>query len=171
MTINIISGDITTAISDAIVNAANSRMLGGGGVDGAIHRAAGPALLKACYEVPEINGIRCPVGEARITEAGELNAKYIIHTVGPIYYGHKNPALALENAYRHSLQLAISYQCQSIAFPAISCGIYRYPPAQAATIAISVCNEAAFKQLDISFYLFDQSLVNIWQQALAATEQ
>ncbi len=83
-----------------------------------------------------------------------------------MYYGHKNPALALENAYRHSLQLAISHQCQSIAFPAISCGIYRYPPAQAVTIAISVCNEAAFKQLDISFYLFDQSLVNIWQQAL-----
>ncbi|WP_267490403.1 macro domain-containing protein [Photobacterium damselae] len=111
-----------------------------------------------------------PCVEAHITEAGELNAKYIIHTVGPMYYDHKNPALALENAYRHSLQLAISHQCQSIAFPAISCGIYRYPPAQAATIAISVCNEAAFKQLDISFYLFDQSVANIWQQALAATK-
>ncbi len=88
-----------------------------------------------------------------------------------MYSTHKNPALALENTYRHSLQLAINHQCQSIAFPAISCGIYRYPPAQAATIAINVCNEAAFKQLDISFYLFDQSLVSIWQQALAATEQ
>ncbi|MDF5302086.1 macro domain-containing protein, partial [Vibrio parahaemolyticus] len=89
--ISLVQGDITTAHVDAIVNAANPRMLGGGGVDGAIHRAAGPALINACYAVDDVDGIRCPFGDARITEAGNLNARYVIHAVGPIYDKFADP--------------------------------------------------------------------------------
>jgi O-acetyl-ADP-ribose deacetylase (regulator of RNase III) len=156
-------GDITTAEVDAIVNAANEVMLGGGGVDGAIHRAAGPELLAECRKVPAMNGIRCPTGQARITGAGELPASYVIHTVGPVYDEADNPEELLALAYRNSLLLALENQCQSIAFPAISCGVFGYPLDAAAEVAFATCSEQQFKSLDISFYLFGDRIFEIWQ--------
>ncbi|CAG9296836.1 macro domain-containing protein [Celerinatantimonas diazotrophica] len=161
--IHILKGDITTAQVDAIVNAANSRMLGGGGVDGAIHRAAGPKLLAECKNVPSVNGQRCPTGEARITSAGNLSASYVIHTVGPIYNIDKAPREHLINAYENSFKLALSHACQSIAFPAISCGVYMYPHHEAAEIALNVALEYV-NHFDIYFYLFDEPLFNIFKQ-------
>ena len=136
--IRIVQGDITTLAVDAIVNAANQRMLGGGGVDGAIHRAAGPELYEACLKVPEVRpGIRCPTGEARITPGFRLPAKFVIHTVGPVYRDgrHGEPGL-LAACYRNSLALASEHACRSIAFPCISTGVYGYPIEDAAEIAI-----------------------------------
>ena len=136
--VNAIQADITTLEVDAIVNAANERMLGGGGVDGAIHRAAGPELLEACRQVPEVRpGVRCPTGEARITPGFRLPAKHVIHTVGPVWRGGSagEPEL-LESCYRSSLELAVAHGAHSIAFPAISCGVYGYPIRQAAAMAV-----------------------------------
>ena len=133
-----VQADITTLEVDAIVNAANERMLGGGGVDGAIHRAAGPELLDACRRVAEVRpGVRCPTGEARITPGFRLPAKHVIHTVGPVWRGGSSgePEL-LASCYRSSLELAVEHRARSIAFPAISCGVYGYPILQAATVAI-----------------------------------
>ncbi|MBU1386907.1 MAG: O-acetyl-ADP-ribose deacetylase [Proteobacteria bacterium] len=165
-TIKIVQGNITQASVDAIVNAANSQMLGGGGVDGAIHRAAGPKLLEACKKVLAKNEIRCPTGEARITEAGNLKAKYVIHTVGPRYRIDKNPKKLLTSAYQNSLDLAISHGCESIAFPAISCGVYGYPPQEAAIISISVCKKPKYESLMKYFYLFSEEMTAIWIAAL-----
>ena len=131
-------GDITTLAVDAIVNAANQVMLGGGGVDGAIHRVAGYELYKACFKVPEVRpGVRCPTGEARITPGFKLPAKFVIHTVGPVYRDgqHGEPA-KLAACYRNSLALAAENGCTSIAFPCISTGIYGYPKEAAAQIAV-----------------------------------
>ena len=136
--IRIIQGDITTLAVDTIVNAANQRMLGGGGVDGAIHRAAGPELYEACFKVPEVRpGVRCPTGEARITPGFRLPAQFVIHTVGPVYRDglHGEPEL-LAACYRNSLALAAENGCKSIAFPCISTGVYGYPIEDAAKIAI-----------------------------------
>ena len=136
--IKTIQGDITTLAVDAIVNAANQMMLGGGGVDGAIHRAAGPELYEACLKVPEVRpGVRCPTGEARITPGFRLPAKFVIHTVGPVYRDgrHGEPEL-LAACYRNSLALAAENNCRSIAFPCISTGVYGYPIEDAAKIAI-----------------------------------
>jgi O-acetyl-ADP-ribose deacetylase (regulator of RNase III) len=136
--IRIVQGDITTLEVDAIVNAANQRMLGGGGVDGAIHRAAGPALYEACLQVPEVRpGVRCPTGEARITPGFNLPAKFVVHTVGPVYRDgrHGEPEL-LAACYRNSLALAAANHCRSIAFPCISTGVYGYPIEDATRIAI-----------------------------------
>lgn len=165
--IKIVKGDITTAEVDAIVNAANAIMLGGGGVDGAIHRAAGPRLVEACRKVKAVDGIRCPAGEARITPGFDLKAKFVIHTVGPRYRIDPNPASLLASAYRSSLALALENDCRSIAFPAISCGAYGYPIDEAARIAVAVCQEEAFSSLAIFFYLFDNSAVDAWQAAMA----
>ena len=131
-------GNITTLKVDAIVNAANERMLGGGGVDGAIHRAAGPRLLDACRAVPEVRpGVRCPTGESRITEGYDLPAKYVIHTVGPIWRGGiSGEDGLLASCYIASLRIAESYSLKSVAFPAISCGVYGFPPVRAAQIAV-----------------------------------
>ena len=120
-------GDITKVEVDAIVNAANPIMLGGGGVDGAIHDAAGPELLDACRRVPAVNGIRCPFGEARITPGFALPARYVIHTVGPIYRRDPNPEATLRSAFASSLALARDHGLRSIAFPAISTGAYGFP--------------------------------------------
>ena len=136
--IKIIQGDITTLAVDAIVNAANQVMLGGGGVDGAIHRAAGPELYEACLKVPEVRpGVRCPTGEARITPGFKLPAKFVIHTVGPVYRDglHGEPE-KLAACYRNSLALAAENGCKSIAFPCISTGVYGYPIEDSAKIAV-----------------------------------
>jgi O-acetyl-ADP-ribose deacetylase len=136
--IEVIEADITTLPVDAIVNAANETLLGGGGVDGAIHRAAGPQLLAACRALPQVRpNVRCPTGEARITPGFRLPARFVIHTVGPVWRGGDDgePEL-LANCYRESLRLAVEHAAESIAFPAISCGVYGYPPAQAVAIAV-----------------------------------
>lgn len=139
MRIEVVEGDITALAVDAIVNAANESLLGGGGVDGAIHRAAGPGLLAECRALPEIRpGVRCPTGEARITGGHRLPARFVIHTVGPVWHGGDagEPAL-LAACYANALRLAAAHGVASIAFPAISCGVFGYPHARAAAVAIA----------------------------------
>lgn len=141
--IRVVQADITKLAVDAVVNAANERMLGGGGVDGAIHRAAGPELLEACRAVPEVRpGVRCPTGESRITPGFRLTARYVIHTVGPVWRGGTfgEPEL-LASCYRNSLTLARANQLASIAFPSISCGVYGYPLAAAADVAVAAVTD------------------------------
>lgn len=131
--------DITTLNVDAIVNAANERMLGGGGVDGAIHRAAGPGLLEECRGVTEVRpGVRCPTGEARLTGGHGLPARHVVHTVGPVWHGggRGEPAL-LASCYRSSLMLVAEHGLRTVAFPAISCGVYGYPLEAAAAVAVA----------------------------------
>ena len=163
MSIEIKEGNIVKAEVDAIVNAANPMMLGGGGVDGAIHEAAGPKLLEECRKVKAVNGVRCPFGEARITPAGNLPCKYVIHTSGPIYKNETDPNTVLMSSYENSLNLALEHNCQSIAFPAISCGAFGFPSEAAASIAIEVCNRETYKNLNVVFYLYGQSMFRIWQ--------
>jgi O-acetyl-ADP-ribose deacetylase (regulator of RNase III) len=165
-------GDITRLEVDAIVNAANELMLGGGGVDGAIHRAAGPRLLEACRAVPEVRpGVRCPTGEARITPGFDLPAKHVIHTVGPVWHGggHGEEAL-LAGCYRASLSLASEHGVVSIAFPAISCGVYRFPPDRAATIAVRTFGDALQgTTIDrVVLVAFDAAMTEILEGALAS---
>ena len=136
--IEIIEADITTLPVGAIVNAANETLLGGCGVDGAIHRAAGPGLLAACRALPQVKpNVRCPTGEARITPGFDLPTKYVIHTVGPVWHGGgRGEADLLAGCYRAALALAVEHSIRSIAFPAISCGVYGYPVEQAVAIAV-----------------------------------
>ena len=166
-------GDITKLAVDAIVNAANERMLGGGGVDGAIHRAAGPGLLEACKLIPEVrSGVRCPTGEARITPAFDLPARYIIHTVGPVWQGgagREDELLA--SCYRSSLELAVDLGLQSVAFPAVSCGVYGFPPDRAAAIAVREVRPFLGRPNPVSRVMlvaFDRPLLRILQEAIAA---
>lgn len=136
--IRVVTADITTLDVDAIVNAANAGLLGGGGVDGAIHRAAGPELLASCLGIAEVRpGVRCPTGEARITPGFRLRARWVIHTVGPVWRGgaRGEPEL-LAAAYRSSLDLALTHSLRSVAFPAISTGVYGYPADTAARVAV-----------------------------------
>lgn len=167
--VRVISGDITRTRVDVIVNAANEWMLGGGGVDGAIHEAAGPGLLEACRAVPELTAdVRCPTGEARITPAFDLPAKWVVHAVGPRYRAHPNPARALASAHRASLVLAEAHGAKSIAFPAISCGAYGYPAAAAARVAATVVRERAWALQEIVFVLFTPELLGVWKAAFGA---
>ncbi|MDQ3844936.1 MAG: O-acetyl-ADP-ribose deacetylase [Bacteroidota bacterium] len=134
--LEVIKGDITKISVDAIVNAANSSLLGGGGVDGAIHRAGGAAILEECKKIVARQG-GCKTGEAVITTAGNLPARYVIHTVGPVWNGGRNGEREkLANCYFNSLQLAIENDCRAIAFPNISTGVYRFPKEEAAKIAV-----------------------------------
>ncbi|XP_026424724.1 uncharacterized protein LOC113321062 [Papaver somniferum] len=160
-------GDITmwsvNGTSDAIVNTANEKMLGGGGLDGVIHGAAGPELREACYTVPEVSlGIRCPKGEARITPAFQLPVSHVIHTVGPFYDNENHPEVALRNAYRNCIKLAKESNIDYIAFPAISCGTYRYPLEEAATIAISTVMESDGDFKEVHFVLLEDDVFNAW---------
>lgn len=158
-------GDVTKLKVDAIVNAANTSLLGGGGVDGAIHRAAGPELLKECKS---IGG--CPTGEARITKGYNLLAKYVIHTVGPVYKGTIEDSRYLTNCYQNSLRLAVENQAASIAFPAISCGVYGYPIQDACRIAIdSTCNFLKTNESvkKVVFILFSTEDLKIYNDYLA----
>jgi O-acetyl-ADP-ribose deacetylase (regulator of RNase III) len=150
MNLIVIHADITTLAVDAIVNAANQSLLGGGGVDGAIHHAAGPRLREACLRLPEVRpGVRCPTGQARITPAFDLPARYIIHTVGPIWTGGgANEDELLRSCYRACLTLASAEDLSSIAFPAISTGAYGFPLDRAAQIAVEEI--AAFFARDVS---------------------
>ena len=163
-------GDITRLEADAIVNAANELMLGGGGVDGAIHAAAGPRLLAACRAVEEVRrGVRCPTGEARITPAFDLRAKHVIHAVGPIWRGggHAEDRL-LAACYRASLELAESHSLQSIAFPAISCGVFRFPVRRAAAIAVREIRRHLATTQSISTVLlvaFDAAMLDVLNKA------
>jgi len=161
--IELAAGDITLETTDAIVNAANEHLAGGAGVDGAIHRAGGPAIMAECRK---IGG--CPTGQAVITTGGWLAARYVIHTVGPIYQGGaKGEAGLLSSAYTNSLTLAATKGLQSIAFPAISCGIYGYPVHEAAHLALAACIEFARKNNGIKLIrhvLFDQRTFNIFEQ-------
>ena len=158
-------GDITKETTDAIVNAANERLAGGAGVDGAIHSAGGPTIMVQCRR---IGG--CPTGQAVITTAGNLAAKYVIHTVGPVYHGgSKGEAALLQNAYRNSLKLAQENRLQSLSFPAISCGIYGYPSEEAARLAIKTCIEFARKNTGIKLIrhiLFNRKMYDIFSAEL-----
>jgi len=139
--IEIIKGDITKIKADAIVNAANSSLMGGGGVDGAIHRAGGPSILEECKKIVAKQG-GCITGQAVITGAGRLPSKYVIHTVGPVWYGGlNNEAELLEECYTNSLQLALKNGCKTIAFPNISTGVYGFPKKDAAKIALKTVSD------------------------------
>ena len=167
--IQLIKGDITKIKVDAIVNAANSSLLGGGGVDGAIHRAGGPKILEECKIIREKQG-GCKTGEAVITTGGDLPAKYVIHTVGPVWHGGKNNEdELLANAYKNSLRLATEYEIKSIAFPNISTGVYGFPKQRAAEIAVNAVKE--FTKLttlikEIFFVCFDDENYKIYQSLL-----
>jgi O-acetyl-ADP-ribose deacetylase (regulator of RNase III) len=159
--IEIRQGDITKLEVDAIVNAANSSLLGGGGVDGAIHRAAGPELLQECRA---IGG--CPTGEARITGGYNLPARFVIHTVGPVYSGRSQDKMLLAGCYQNSLKLAVDNKIASIAFPAISCGVYGYPIEDACKIAVD--NTCQFLKTNksiekVTFILFSSGDFSIYE--------
>jgi O-acetyl-ADP-ribose deacetylase (regulator of RNase III) len=165
----VIEADITTLPVDAIVNAANTSLLGGGGVDGAIHRAAGPALLAACRALPEETpGVRCPTGEARITSGFALPARWVIHTVGPIWHGGTagEPAL-LAACYQHALALAKEHGVDSIAFPAISAGVYGYPAGLAARVAVTALREASWVPARVVLCAFSAAMAAHYRVALA----
>lgn len=166
-------GDITQQATDAIVNAANSSLMGGGGVDGAIHLAGGPAILEECKRIVARQG-RLPTGKAVITTGGNLKARYVIHTVGPIWYGgRQNEAELLSSAYRESMALAATHRLNSVAFPSISTGAYRYPAGQAAEIAIITVNSFLERTPgtleEVIFVLFNKPTFDSYQSAL--TEQ
>lgn len=164
--ISILKGDITQIAVDAIINAANTSLLSGGGVDGAIHRRGGAEILAECQKIRAKQG-GCAVGEAVITTAGNLPAKYVIHTVGPTWFnGEKNEPILLENAYCNSFKLADHLGLKTIAFPNISTGIYRFPKQLAAQIAFKVINDELKQSQSVQevvFVCFDDENFNIYQ--------
>ena len=167
--IKLIQGDITEIKVDAIVNAANTSLLGGGGVDGAIHRHGGKTILEECIKIRDRQG-NCPVGEAVITTAGNLPAKFVIHTVGPIWSGgKKNENQLLANAYCNSLKIAIKNNVQIISFPNISTGVYHFPKDIAAKIAISTIIDylgSGKKIKEVIFVCFDKENLDIYKEQL-----
>lgn len=168
MNFYVIEADITALAVDAIVNAANESLLGGGGVDGAIHRVAGPALLAACRAIPEVRpGVRCPTGEARITPGFALPSRFVIHTVGPVWHGggQGEPGL-LADCYANSLKLAQERGVESIAFPAISAGVYGYPADAAARVAVETVRAAAWVPERVTFCTFGPAMRQIYEALL-----
>lgn len=170
--LSVVEGDITRLDVDAIVNAANESLLGGGGVDGAIHRAAGAGLVAECRALPQVRpGVRCPTGEARITGGHALTARHVVHTAGPIWYGgtRDEPAL-LAACYRNSLALAAANDVRSIAFPAISCGAFGYPLELAVPLAVATVDawlESNGADIAVVFCCFGRDLAVRYRQALA----
>lgn len=159
-------GDITTLDVDAIVNAANNTLMGGGGVDGAIHRAAGPQLVEECLLLQG-----CPTGEAKITKGYNLKARHVIHTVGPVWHGGgKNEEKLLASCYRRSLEVAVENKLKTIAFPAISTGAYRFPMDMAATIAVREVRSFLKEHPELEkviFVCFDNVMLSIYNEVLA----
>ena len=168
--LSLIQGDITRQATDAIVNAANSSLMGGGGVDGAIHHAGGPAILEECKQIVARQG-RLPTGKAVITSGGNLKARFVIHTVGPVWYGgnQREPEL-LASAYRESLKVAAEHNLKSVFFPSISTGAYGYPIAEAAEVAIKTVTAFLKKQhssiTEVVFVLFNQDALANYSAAL-----
>jgi O-acetyl-ADP-ribose deacetylase (regulator of RNase III) len=164
--IELLRGDITTQDTDAIVNAANTTLLGGGGVDGAIHRAGGPQILAECKKLEG-----CETGDAKITPGGLLPAKYVIHTVGPVYRdGRRGEPRLLASAYRRSLEVALQHPISSIAFPSISTGAYRFPIEDAARIALSTVRETLVDRTSVRlvrFVLFSAGDLAVYERAAA----
>ncbi len=164
----LVRGDITQAGTKAIVNAANSSLMGGGGVDGAIHRAGGPKILEECKAIVARQG-RCPTGEVVITSSGNLKARYVIHTVGPVWSGgNRNEREFLANAYRNSLKLAEENDIQSISFPSISTGAYRFPINEAARIALTTVQDflQEYEMSEVRFVLFTESDLKVYEGVL-----
>lgn len=171
-TLSLVQGDITKQETEAIVNAANSSLMGGGGVDGAIHRAGGPAILEDCKKIIAKIG-RLPTGEAVITTGGRLSAKYVIHTVGPIWRGgSQNEPDLLRNCYVNSLKLAKERSVKSVSFPSVSTGVYGYPVEEAAKVALKAVldflkeNPGTFEE--VFFTLFDERTYQAYSEALAS---
>lgn len=161
-----LTGDITKMETDAIVNAANTTLLGGGGVDGAIHRAAGPELLEECRQ---LGG--CPTGEARLTKGYNLKAKYVIHTPGPIYSNSEKDEKLLQSCYLNCLEIAASNNMKSLAFPAVSCGVYGYPIEEASRIAVRTVRSFLDKNSSIEkvfFVLFSEEHLKQYKKQIAA---
>lgn len=166
MEIELIRGDITKIRCDAIVNAANSSLLGGGGVDGAIHRAGGKKILEECIKIRDRQG-GCKVGEAVITTAGNLPAKYVIHTVGPRWNnGESQEEEKLKSCYVNCLSIAEDYQLRTIAFPNISTGIYKFPKEKAARIAINAIKEYPISLDKLIFVCFDEENYSLYKEKL-----
>ena len=172
--IDVIKADITTIHADAIVNAANNSLLGGGGVDGAIHRAGGPSILEECKAI-RLKQAGCKTGDVVITNAGNLPAKKVIHTVGPVYMdGKQNEAALLKSCYTKSLTLAKENELRTIAFPNISTGVYRYPKQEAAIIAVNAVKEFITQHPNtfdkISFVCFDDENLFIYRQVAVSSK-
>lgn len=171
--IKIVQGDITTLAVDAIVNAANCVMLGGGGVDGAIHCAAGEELYEACLKVPEVRpGVRCPTGEARITPGFKLPARHVIHTVGPVYRdGRQGEPEKLAACYRNSLALAAENGCKTVAFPSISTGVYGYPINDAAQIAVREVRDFLVRhpEFEVTFCCFSDRDRSVYERLITVS--
>lgn len=169
--LSLLQGDITRQSTDAIVNAANSSLMGGGGVDGAIHRAGGPTILEECKQIVSRQG-RLPTGEAVITTSGNLKARHVIHTVGPVWHGGQSgePEL-LASAYRQSLRIAVANGLKSVSFPSLSTGAYGYPVRLAAAVALETVIDFLHQQEsleEVVFVLFDDATYQKYGQALAA---
>ncbi|BDB23999.1 O-acetyl-ADP-ribose deacetylase [compost metagenome] len=168
--LQVVHGDITRMEVDAIVNAANSGLLGGGGVDGAIHGAGGPAIMEACRAIRDANG-GCPTGEAVITTGGRLPAPYVIHAVGPVWHGGgQGEDEQLADAYRNSIRVATQHHLRTLAFPNISTGIYGFPRERAADIAIAAVREAlaAAPEIEqVTFVCFDDENYRLYRERLA----
>ncbi|MGW2469166.1 O-acetyl-ADP-ribose deacetylase [Streptomyces bauhiniae] len=167
-TITLVQGDITEQRVDAIVNAANSSLLGGGGVDGAIHRRGGPAILAACRDLRASHyGAGLPTGEAVATTAGDLPAQWVIHTVGPVWQGPGSDPTLLASCYRESLRVADEVGARSVAFPAISTGVYRWPVGEAARVAVEAVRAAETGVEEVRFVLFDERMFGVFTAELS----
>ncbi|QSB13124.1 O-acetyl-ADP-ribose deacetylase [Natronosporangium hydrolyticum] len=168
MRLELVTGDITTERVDAIVNAANSSLLGGGGVDGAIHRKGGPAILAACRDLRAgAYGGGLPTGQAVATTAGNLPARWVVHTVGPVWHESEDRSSVLQDCYRNSLRVAAELGAASVAFPLISAGVYRWPRADAVSHAVTTIRaEAAHPVTLVRLVLFDEATRNVAEQVL-----